>query len=109
MRCCAVLYGMVVLASAGMAQTAHNYCGVIESVSDSEARLKALHWGEQPCELEGTPPLMAIQVQGQALKDSMKNWKPGDRVVAGITEAQAGAATILTLQDLKTQTSSSAI
>jgi len=59
MRSCSLLYAMVFVASAGMAQTAHNYCGVIESVSDSELRLKAFHWGEQTgCETGVTPPLM---------------------------------------------------
>src|ERR1700722_9660662 len=109
MRSCSLLYAMVFVASAGMAQTAHNYCGVIESVSDSELRLKAFHWGEQTgCETGVTPPLMAIQVQGQSLKDSMKNWKPGDRVIAGVTDLQGGSTTLI-LQDLKPQTSSTVI
>lgn len=43
---------------------------------------------------------LTIQVQNQALKDGLKNWKPGDKVIAEVT----GPKNNEVLQDLRPQT-----
>ncbi len=86
----------------------HKYCGVLRGYSADKSALQLADRtddartaiGQQPCEHGDA---IQIEVQGQALKDGLTKWKPGDRIIATVAVSKNGAAEVTTLRDIQPQ------
>ena len=89
------------------------YCGELRgySADKSELQLAGLTEvaptakGQQACYKAPATAVTAveIQVQGQALKDGLTNWKAGDQIIATVAVSKSGTTELNTLQDIQPQ------
>lgn len=84
------------------------YCGVLRGYSADKSALQLADRtdsartaaGQQPCEHGDA---VEIQVQGQALKDGLTNWKADDKIIATVAVSKTGATELATLRDIQSQ------
>lgn len=92
------------------ASTIPPYCGLLRGYSANKSELQLAELtadaptakGRQACQ-QVRGDAVEIQVQGQALKDGMTNWKAGDLIIATVAVSKSGATELTTLQDIQPQ------
>ncbi len=100
-----LLYGGAITA-----QTTRTYCGTLQAVSGDNSELQlatgtdgARTSTQESVTCASAPAMAAIEVQDKTLKDSLGNWKPGDRVVVTVAISTNGSTETATLQDMQSQ------
>jgi hypothetical protein len=86
------------------------YCGAIRGYSADKSALQlaiqaddaVTAAGQEACD-KAPASVVEIRVQGQALKDSLKNWKAGDQIIATVDVSKGGTTELTSLQDIQPQ------
>ena len=76
---------------------------MIKSIADDHSEMIAITTAQNGSETTAAK-LLTLSVTGQALKDSLKNWKPKDLASIGYTQTKNGAANSYALTDITPRT-----